>query len=356
MSLNGGRPANGPTAQLMPAATEADIYRALGLPFIPPEIRNGDDEIAAARARHACRLSLPATDIRGDLHMHSPWSDGRDPIEAMVDGVPRPRLRVHGHHRPLAAFGRLAQPDARQRQAAGGGDGAGCASVSRDIAILHGCEVDILPDGRLDFPDRVLERFDIVLASLHEQRGPVAAISCCSRYGSGDAAPARARSSRIRPTASCRSRPGYDLDYDRLFEMAVETGTLVEIDGAPSHLDLDGALARRAVAAGATCSIDSDCHRADMLDRQMDLGVATARRGWVEPRHVLNTRPLADVSVARSRAKRGRALSADAWPGRRTAPLLVVAVAAFAPLSRDAAPRRRLRRHRLVPDDGRLAD
>ena len=102
------------------------------------------------------------------------------------------------------------------------------------------------------------------------------------------------------------SRPGYDLDYDRLFEMAVETRTVVEIDGSPSHLDLDGALARRAIAAGATVAIDSDCHRAEMLGRQMDLGIFTARRGWVEPRHVLNTRSLADVRslIAAKRASR----------------------------------------------------
>ena len=102
------------------------------------------------------------------------------------------------------------------------------------------------------------------------------------------------------------SRPGYDLDYDRLFSLAVETETVVEIDGAPSHLDLDGALARRAVAAGATVAIDSDCHRAELLRRQMDLGIATARRGWVEPRHVLNTRSLAEVrsAIAAKRASR----------------------------------------------------
>jgi DNA polymerase (family 10) len=91
------------------------------------------------------------------------------------------------------------------------------------------------------------------------------------------------------------NRPGYELDYDRLFEAAVETRTVVEVDGSPSHLDLDGALARRAIAAGATLAVDSDCHRADMLERQMHLGIVTARRGWVEPRHVLNTRPLGEV-------------------------------------------------------------
>jgi DNA polymerase (family 10) len=101
-------------------------------------------------------------------------------------------------------------------------------------------------------------------------------------------------------------RPGYDLDYDRLFEMAAETRTIVEIDGAPTHLDLPGALARRAIAAGATVAIDSDCHRSEMLGRQMELGIATARRGWVEPRHVLNTRSFVDVrsTIAAKRALR----------------------------------------------------
>jgi DNA polymerase (family 10) len=90
-------------------------------------------------------------------------------------------------------------------------------------------------------------------------------------------------------------RRGYDLDYDQVFATAIETGTIVEIDGSPSHLDLDAALARRAAAAGAMLVIDSDCHRAEMLDRQMRLGVGTARRGWVEPHHVINTRKIDEV-------------------------------------------------------------
>jgi DNA polymerase (family 10) len=100
-------------------------------------------------------------------------------------------------------------------------------------------------------------------------------------------------------------RAGYDLDYDRLFAAAVETRTVLEIDGAPPHLDLPGALARRAVAAGATVAVDSDCHRADWLQRQMQLGITTARRGWVEPRHVLNTKPIDEVRALIA-AKRAR--------------------------------------------------
>jgi DNA polymerase (family 10) len=89
--------------------------------------------------------------------------------------------------------------------------------------------------------------------------------------------------------------PGYDLDFEAVYAAAVESGTALEIDGAPSHLDMDGEHARAAVAAGVTVTIDSDCHKATLLDRQMRLGVGTARRGWVEARHVLNTRPVSEV-------------------------------------------------------------
>src|SRR5262249_32674193 len=160
-----------------------------------------------------------------------------------------------------------------------------------DITILHGCEVDILSDGRLDFPDRVLERFDIVLASLHDGAGH-GPEQLMKRYLSAMRHPLVALithpTNRIVP-----HRAAYDLDYDRLFEAAVDTKTILEIDGSPAHLDLDGALARRAIAVGADLAVDSDCHRAELLDRQMQLGILTARRGWVEPRHVVNTRPLA---------------------------------------------------------------
>jgi DNA polymerase (family 10) len=274
-----------------PCATEEQLYQALGLPFIAPEIRNGGDEIERAR-----RGDLPSlvsrSDIRGDLHMHSLWSDGRDPIETMVQacrelGYEYIAITDHSQH---SAASRNLTADGIEPQA---DEIAELRLRYPDIAILHGCEVDILADGRLDFPDRILERFDIVLASLHESASH-SPDQLLNRYAAAMRHPLVTMithpSNRLVP-----HRRGYDLDYDRLFALAVEHRTVVEIDGAPSHLDLDGALARRAIAAGAIVAIDSDCHRAEMLGRQMQLGVLIARRGWVEPRHVLNTWPLADV-------------------------------------------------------------
>ena len=283
------------------ASSEEAIYAALGLPFVPPEIRQGDGEIDAAAAG-ALPVLVSRDDIRGDLHMHTTWSDGRDSIEQMVAAC-----RSLGYaylaitdHSPSSVLSRKLSIDdvARQRD-----EIAEVRTRYPDIAILHGCEVDILPDGRLDLPDRVLERLDIVLASLHDDAGQSSA-QLQRRYTTAMRHPMVTLITH--PTnRAIPHRQGYDLDYDRLFEAAIETGTILEVDGAPAHLDMDAGLARRAVTAGVTVAIDSDSHRTESLDRQMRLGVLTARRGWVERRHVVNTRPLADIRALIAR-KRGR--------------------------------------------------
>jgi DNA polymerase (family 10) len=285
---------------LHPAATEEDIYNTLGLPSIPPEIRNGEEEIRAALAGSLPTL-VSRNDIRGDLHMHTAWSDGRDSVAAMVE-----TCRALGYqymaitdHSPHSAATRNLTADGAIRQAE---EIAALGEQYPDIAILHGCEVDILPNGKLDFPDRVLQRFDLVVASLHERVGQ-SPEQLMRRYTSAMQHPLVTfishPTNRLLP-----HRRGYDLDYGRLFDTAVQTGTAVEIDGAPMHLDLDGALARQAIAAGAAVVISSDGHRAEMLGRQMEFGVLTARRGWAEPRHVLNTRPIDEVRAFIA-AKRG---------------------------------------------------
>src|SRR5262245_1979397 len=288
--------------QLRPAATEDEIYAALGLPCIPVEIRNGDDEIAAAVSGTLPDL-VSRRHVRGDLHMHSTWSDGRDSIEAMVEASRALKYEYVAitDHSPHSAATRSLTADGVKQQAE---EIAALRERWPDIAILHGCEVDILPDGRLDFADRILEQFDIVLASLHERAGH-GSDQLMKRYLAAMKHPLVAMithpTNRMIP-----GRPGYALDYDSLFAAAADTRTIVEIDGAPGHLDLDGALARRAVAAGAALAIDSDCHRAEWLDRQMTFGIMTARRGWVEPRHVVNTRPLHEVRAAIAAKRAGR--------------------------------------------------
>jgi DNA polymerase (family 10) len=283
-----------------PAASEDEIYTAIGLQPVPPEIRDGNEEISMA-ARGELPTLVSFETIRGDLHMHSTWSDGRDTIEAMVQecrSIGYQYLAITDHSPHSAATRNLALE----------GVGKQAEEIQRlreryaDITILHGCEVDILPDGRLDFPDRVLERFDLVLASLHEGMGQ-SPDELMQRYAAAMSHPLVTMithpTNRLVP-----HRRGYDLDYDRLFALALETRTLVEVDGAPAHLDMDGALARRAIAAGLTIAISSDSHRAAMLRRQMQLGVLTARRGWAEPRHVVNTRSIDEVRAVIA-AKRG---------------------------------------------------
>ncbi len=290
-------PSGGPPV----GASEDEIYAALDMPCIPPEIRNGEDEIPLARQGSLPQL-VSRRDIRGDLHMHTHWSDGRDSCDEMVRAcaaIGYEYLAITDHS-PRSGASRTLTADTVKKQA---DEIEALREQYPGITILHGCEVDILADGHLDFSDRILSRFDIVLASLHHPAGQPSG-ELLQRYLEAMNHPLVSiithPTNRLVPV-----RPGYDLDYDRLFAAAAESGTVMEIDGGPAHLDLDGALARRAIAAGATVAIDSDSHRSDMLERQMQLGLTTARRGWVETRHVFNARPIDEIRAAVA-AKRGR--------------------------------------------------
>jgi DNA polymerase (family X) len=283
------------------SASETEVYANAALAYLPPETRDAPDALDRA-ARHAVPRLVQREDIRGDLHMHTTYSDGRDLLRRMVEtaralGYEYIAITDHSEHAGAARtvtldqLGRQADEIARLREETPG------------LAILHGLEVDILPDGTLDCPDAVLETLDIVLASLHDSAGQ-----------DGPALTRRCLGAIRHPLVSVITHPanqlvgrrrGYDMDYPAIYAAAAETGTALEIDGAPSHLDLSGERAREAVEAGATVVIDSDCHRAQWLDRQMRMGLGTARRGWVEPAQVLNTRSAADVRTFIAR-KRGR--------------------------------------------------
>lgn len=280
---------------------EEDVYAAASLPFIPAELRQGTGEIEAANSRRLPSL-IELEQIRGDLHMHSIYSDGQDAVETMVaasSALGYEYIAITDHSERAAAsrtvtLGALA----RQRD-----EVARLRERYPSIAILHGIEVDIMPDGRLDFADDVLATLDIVLASLHDQARQDARTltrRCIAAIRHPLVSILTHPANRI-----VGRRSGYPLDFDAVYAAAAETGTALEIDGAPAHLDLDGDHARAAVAAGVTIVIDSDCHRAAALARQMRLGVGTARRGWVETRDVLNARGLTDVQRFIA-AKRGK--------------------------------------------------
>jgi DNA polymerase (family 10) len=278
---------------------EEDVYAQAGLPFIAPELRHASGEIEAAESGSLPML-VSREDIRGDLHMHSTYSDGRDTMEQMVAACAAlgyEYIAITDHSERATASRTVGADDlARQRD-----EIERLRERYRGLVILHGIEVDIMPDGRLDFDDDLLSRLDIVLASLHEQARQ-----------DGERLTRRCIQAIRHPLVTVVTHPanrlvgrreGYDLDFEAVYAAAAEAGTALEIDGAAGHLDLDGDHARAAVAAGVTVTIDSDCHRAQSLDRQMRFGVGTARRGWVEARHVLNTRPIADVRafIARKR-------------------------------------------------------
>lgn len=291
---------------------EAALYASLALAFIPPEMRHGTGEIDAAASDRLPPL-VDASHIRGDLHMHTTYSDGRNTLATMVEGchaLGYEYIAITDHSSGAAASRTLAR-DAIAHQL---DEIQALREHFPEMTILHGVEVDILPSGRLDFDDAILERFDIVLASLHEHAGHDAGSLTRRSVGA------------IRhPLVNVLCHPanqlvghfeGYALDFDALYAAAAETGTALEIDGAPSHMDLDGERARAAAAAGVTLSIDSDCHRVEALGRQMQFGVGTARRGWVEARQVLNTRPLAELRAfiaAKRRAGRSAPPPRAGW-------------------------------------------
>jgi DNA polymerase (family 10) len=281
-------------------AREEEVYSQAGLAWIAPELRQATGEVEAAATGSLPRL-VARHDIGGDLHLHTTYSDGRDNLSTMVRAAAALGYEYIAitDHSARAFASRTVTLDALARQR---DEIARLRELVPAMAILHGLEVDIMPDGRLDFADEVLEPLDIVLASLHDHAGHDA--SRLTRRCLGAIAHPLVAVITHPANRLVGRDPGYDLDFPAVFAAAAETGTALEIDGAPSHLDMDGEHARAAVAAGVTVTIDSDCHKAALLDRQMRLGVGTARRGWVEPRHVLNTRPLGEVQAFIA-AKRG---------------------------------------------------
>ena len=275
----------------IPVETEEQVYAAVGLPFIPPELREDTGEFDAARAGRLPKL-VELADIAGDLHMHSTWSDGHSPISAMAEAA-RARgyayMAIADHSAYLGVTGGL--DPARLREQAKEVQALNDDYAAKGIAfrILRGIEVDITPDGSLALPDDALAALDIVVASPH-----------VSLRQEREAATNRLLKAIANPHVDIIGHPtgrllerreGSDLDMDAIFKAAAEHGTLLEVNSGPDRLDLDAIYARRALELGCTLVVDSDAHApADLA--WMRFGVLTARRGWATAEQIANTWPL----------------------------------------------------------------
>jgi DNA polymerase (family 10) len=300
-----GEVLTGPTAELRTFPTEEEAYAFLGLPFIEPELREDEGEIEAALAGTLPALIRKA-DLRGDCHTHSDWSDGRQPLEVMVEAARRRgyAYQVITDHTQSLAIANGLTPDRVEEERAViaslnarfvAEEAAGTAppeTPPEGFRLLHGCELEVRADGVLDFEDDLLATFDVVVASVHVARRQSRA-DLTRRTLNAIASPhvdiIAHPSGRM-----IQRRDDLDLDWDAVYAAAARTGTALEMNGSPARLDLSPERARRAVAAGCILTIDSDAHHTQELD-DTRWGVAQARRGWVTAADVLNTRSRADL-------------------------------------------------------------
>jgi DNA polymerase (family 10) len=270
-------------------ATEEDVYAAVGLPWIPPELRENTGEIEAAVGGRLPDL-VTAAHLRGDLHAHTDWSDGHlalDTLVAAAEARGHEYLVVSDHSRSATIANGLdverlrAQLQRIREVQAGVG-----------LRILTGVECDILPDGRMDFPDEILHELDLVLAAVHARHKQSRA-DMTARIVRALENPAV--DILVHPTGRLLgAREPYAVDLEAVFATAQAHGKAVEINASPDRLDLADVHARRAAELGIPVAISSDTHYLHDLDN-LALGLGVARRAWIGPGQVLNARAVEDV-------------------------------------------------------------
>jgi DNA polymerase (family 10) len=278
--------------------TEEEMYGALKLPLMPPELREDLGEIEAARAGTLPEL-IELSDIRGDLQMHSTWSDGRHSIADMARAAKALGYRyiaITDHSPSETVANGLTVERLRKRVK----EIEAARKAVPGIAILNGSEVDIKRDGSLDYPDQVLVELDFVVASVHsgwkmDRASMTARMVKALENPWVDALG--------HPTGRLiGQREPYEVDMEAVLEAAARLGVAVEINAYPDRLDLKDVHARRAKELGVKLVINTDAHAADQLP-VIHFGVATARRGWIEAGDVLNTLPLAALRRSLRRAR-----------------------------------------------------
>ncbi len=286
------------TGETLRCASEAAVYERLGLAWIPPELREGRGELEAA-ARGTLPQLVTLEDLRGDLHCHTTLSDGNQTLEQMAEAAAArgwEYLAVTDHS-ASHGFGNHVTPEALEARIA---EVAALNERMDGLRVLAGSEVNILPDGSLDYPDELLARLDWVVASVH------------TSFAMDEAAMTDRMVAAVEhplvdaighPTGrKIETRPPYALDMTRVIAAAARTGTMIEINAAPDRRDMNEIHARAAAQAGVMVLVDSDAHSARNFGL-LRYGIATARRAWLTPAQVANTRPWAEFAKLRKRAK-----------------------------------------------------
>jgi DNA polymerase (family 10) len=282
------------TGETRRCETEDEVYRLLGLEYIEPELRENRGELAAAASGSLPDL-IELQDLRGDLHCHTTASDGTASIEAMALAAREKSYEYLAitDHSASFGFGDEVSPDRLRAQI------EAIRSVSVDgLALLAGSEVNVLPNGALDYDDELLAELDWVVASVHSsfQMDSEAMTERIVRAISHPLVDAIGHLSGRK----IEQRPPYAFDFARVLEAAIASGTLLEINAAPDRRDMNEHHARAAAAAGVPIVIDCDAHRVAGFGVAR-YGIATARRAWLTAADVANTRPWPEVEALRPR-------------------------------------------------------
>ena len=276
-------------SQRIAGKTEEEIYKVLGLSFIPPEIREDQGEIEAAKKGEIPDL-VGYQDLRGDLQIQTTWTDGANSIEEMAEEARRLGLEyiaITDHTKGLAMTGGSDEKKLLRQMAT-------IEKINRSlkgITVLKGAEVNINKDGSLDIKDEVLAELDVVGIAVHShfnlpRREMTERIKRAMRNPHADIL--------FHPTGRViQKREPYDVDMDEIIRTAKETGTVLEVDAYPDRLDLKDEHVRKAIEAGVKLVIDSDAHSVNHM-RFLEFGVAQARRGWARKNDILNTLPEKD--------------------------------------------------------------
>ena len=278
------------TNKLVAGRTEEELYKKLGMDYIEPEMREDEGEIELAQ-HHMLPKLISYNDIKGDLQMHTKWSDGNNTIEEMAVAAKKlgyGYICITDHTGKLAIARALDEKRIAEQKKE-------IEKVNKKlsgITVLQGVEVNIKDDGSLDMPDKVLKELEIVVASIHSGfKNPKEKITKrMTKAMENENVDIVAH-----PTGRLLTkRESYEIDLDRVFDSAKKTDTIMEINAYPERMDLRDAHVRAAVKAGVKLVISTDAHNSDQL-HFMKLGIGTARRGWATKNDVINTRSLKDM-------------------------------------------------------------